>query len=70
MHTAALQIPLATWVLLSIFIISDILLYNKRIDIALDKLPYVLRWAVYGILLFCVITMAGVENFPFIYFQF
>ncbi len=69
-HTAALQIPLATWVLLSIFIISDILLYNKRIDIALDKLPYVLRWAVYGILLFCVITMAGVENFPFIYFQF
>jgi alginate O-acetyltransferase complex protein AlgI len=66
----ALQIPIATWIFLVVFIITDILLYNNRFDTWVSPLPYLLRWTVYGILLFSIIVFPGVENFPFIYFQF
>lgn len=69
-HTLSLQIPTITWLLLGLFVVSDIALYNNRIDIALDRLPYLMRWGVYAVLLFSIIVFAGVENFPFIYFQF
>ena len=66
----ALLIPLSTWIFLLLFIISDILLYNKRFDSWVGGMPYLLRWCIYGVLLFGIIAFAGVENFPFIYFQF
>lgn len=66
----ALLIPLSTWVFLLLFIISDILLYNKRFDSWVGGMPYLFRWCIYGVLLFGIIAFAGVENFPFIYFQF
>jgi D-alanyl-lipoteichoic acid acyltransferase DltB (MBOAT superfamily) len=65
-----LIIPTSTWVFLIIFIVSDILLYNTRFDILVGKLPMVFRWLVYSVLIFSIIAFAGVENFPFIYFQF
>ena len=67
---ATLTIPLSVWVFLGIFIISDLFLYNKRFDSWLSNSSSVLRWSIYGILLFAIIVFAGVENYPFIYFQF
>jgi hypothetical protein len=61
---------LSTWLFLLVFLISDLLLYNRRFDTWLDGVPYVGRWLIYGILLLGIIVFAGVENFPFIYFQF
>lgn len=65
-----LLIPLSTWIFLLIFIISDLFLYNRRFDTWLVGKPYLVRWVIYGILLLGIIVFAGVENFPFIYFQF
>jgi len=66
----SLMIPVSTWIFLLIFIISDVILYNRRFDTWIAEMPYILRWGVYGILLLGIIVFAGVENFPFIYFQF
>ena len=66
----SLLIPLSTWIFLLIFIISDLFLYNRRFDTWLVGKPYLVRWVIYGILLLGIIVFAGVENFPFIYFQF
>jgi len=66
----SLVIPLSTWIFLLTFISSDLVLYNKRFDTWIGGMPYLFRWLVYGVLLFGIIIFAGVENFPFIYFQF
>ena len=66
----ALMIPISTWIFLLLFIISDLFLYNRRFDGWVAGMPCFLRWAVYAVLLFGIIAFAGVENFPFIYFQF
>ena len=66
----ALVIPGFVWIWFVIFIISDIVLYNNRFDIWLSRLSFPARWFVYAILIFGIIVYAGVENFPFIYFQF
>lgn len=65
-----LNIPIITTVMLAFFIISDIILYNKRFDTWASKLPMPIRWSVYSMLIFFIIVFSGVENFPFIYFQF
>lgn len=65
-----LMIPVSIWVFILLFILSDILMYNKRFDTWLDNFPFVIRWMFYGILIFSIIVFAGVDNFPFIYFQF
>lgn len=68
--SAQLMIPVSIWVFILLFILSDILMYNKRFDTWLDNFPFVIRWMFYGILIFSIIVFAGVDNFPFIYFQF
>ncbi len=65
-----LYVPVTTWFFLILFILSDILLYNKRFDSWLGKWPVAIRWGIYIILLFLIIVFSGVENYPFIYFQF
>lgn len=65
-----LSIPVSTWIFLSIFLISDALLYNKRFDTWVGEIHFSLRWLIYGFLIFAIIVFAGVENHPFIYFQF
>ena len=65
-----LDIPIYVWLFLGIFILSDIILYNNRFDSWIAKLSLAKRWTIYGILIFSIIVFAGVENFPFIYFQF
>jgi hypothetical protein len=66
----SLLIPLSTWIFLLLFILSDILLYNKRFDSWVAEMSLLPRWCIYGVLLFGIIAFAGTENFPFIYFQF
>ena len=65
-----LQIPLKIYIILGVFILSDFILYNTRIDKWIDKNNIVVRWVVYFILLFAVFTLSGIDNNPFIYFQF
>ncbi len=65
-----LVVPTVTWVMLILFVISDILLYNKRFDTWIGSFSMPVRWGIYSILIFSVIVFSGVENFPFIYFQF
>lgn len=68
--TETLNVPNYIWFWLSFFVISDILLYNKRIDSWLNNLPFIGRWVIYSIFIFSIIVFAGVDNNPFIYFQF
>jgi alginate O-acetyltransferase complex protein AlgI len=58
------------WGLLSLFILFDALLFNYRIDNWVGKKPIYLRWSIYAILIFAVMALGGIENTPFIYFQF
>lgn len=68
--SAALQVPIFVWIWLGVFIVSDIILYNKRFDSWVEKLPIWGRWTIYGLLIFSIVVYAGLESFPFIYFQF
>lgn len=64
------QIPYTILILLIGFIISDILLYNKRFDSWISLKNVYIRWSIYFLLIYSIIALAGVNNNPFIYFQF
>ncbi|MCE3228227.1 MAG: rane bound O-acyl transferase family protein [Bacteroidetes bacterium] len=53
-----------------VLIVIDIFLYNSRFDkrIGVTKIP--VRWAVYAVLIFCLMALSGTQKFTFIYFQF
>ena len=67
---AELIVPLYVWFSLSLFIISEFSLFNSRFDEKLNKIAFPLRWTIYSILLFSILVFSGVDDFPFIYFQF
>ena len=67
---AELMIPSYVWFSLIIFIVSEFLLFNSRFDEKLDKIAFPIRWSIYSILLFSILVFSGVDDFPFIYFQF
>lgn len=56
--------------LLIMFILFDILLFNKRVDQWLGSKNNIVRWSIYSLLIFAVFALGGAENIPFIYFQF
>ncbi len=58
------------WMLLIFFILSDVALYNTRFDEWCENRNPIVRWSIYFILIFSIIVFSGVDNFPFIYFQF
>ena len=58
------------WLYLGLFILSDLLLFNSRFDQWCDNKPLVLRWFIYGLLIFMTVACSSVNSFPFIYFQF
>lgn len=62
--------PISLLVMFGVFFILDALLYNDRIDTWLGRKNIVVRWAVYSFLIFSIIVFAGIEHYPFIYFQF
>ncbi len=51
-------------------ILIDVLLINNRFDNFIQNKSTLFRWGCYTILLFCLLTLSGIENLPFIYFQF
>ncbi|MBX3165332.1 MAG: MBOAT family protein [Bacteroidetes bacterium] len=53
-----------------IIAIIDKLLYNSRFDKTLAFMKTRYRWAIYMVLLFCLMALSGTEREPFIYFQF
>lgn len=55
---------------LSLFILSDLWLYNSRFDQRMEKLPLAARWVIYSLLIFAITGFGGTDNQPFIYFQF
>ncbi|MFK8046711.1 MAG: MBOAT family protein [Crocinitomicaceae bacterium] len=69
-HEKALLVPLTTIIFVGLFIISDVVFYNSRFDKWMINKPFMTRWSVYGVLIFSIIVFAGVEDHPFIYFQF
>jgi len=46
------------------------MLFKRRMDSWIGEKNIYFRWVTYGILLFFVLAMSGMENLPFIYFQF
>ncbi len=66
----SLSIDPRTWLFLALFILIDVLLFNTRFDKWCDKMPGVLRWSIYFVLIFMVLAFSSVNSFPFIYFQF
>lgn len=65
-----LKIDYKVWGLLAIFIVFDILLFNKKVDYWFAEKPVALRWSAYALLMFAVLALGGAENLSFIYFQF
>ena len=65
-----LTVPYYIWFSLIVFIVSEFLLFNSRFDEKLDKVAFPVRWSIYSILLFAILVFSGVDDFPFIYFQF
>lgn len=55
---------------IAVLVLTDILLYNKRFDLWVSPKAIALRWTVYAVLLFFLMGMSGMDNLPFIYFQF
>ncbi|MFW5803875.1 MAG: hypothetical protein ACOCWG_01435 [bacterium] len=65
-----LEVSWKIWFFLSLFIISDVLFFKRRFDHWCFNKPFIVRWIIYAFLLFSIIVFSGVEQFPFIYFQF
>ena len=63
-------IDITVWILLGIFIVLDRILYNTRADVLFEKTSFAVRWVVYTAMIFAIMALGGVENIPFIYFQF
>jgi len=67
---STLEIPNSIWVYLLSFVVLDTLLFKTRFDKWCSTISAPMRWSIYGILIFMTITCSGVDNYPFIYFQF
>lgn len=57
-------------IVLLIFLILEVTLKGKRINIWLQDKSNLLRWSIYSILFFAVLVWSGVASHSFIYFQF
>lgn len=53
-----------------VLLVTDLFLYNSRIDKRLAPLNIYYRWAVYSLLLFGLMALSGTQKLAFIYFQF
>jgi D-alanyl-lipoteichoic acid acyltransferase DltB (MBOAT superfamily) len=53
-----------------LLVLSDVLVYNSRIDVRLRSRGVFARWTVYTALTFLLLALSGTQKFAFIYFQF
>jgi D-alanyl-lipoteichoic acid acyltransferase DltB (MBOAT superfamily) len=51
-------------------LLADVWLFNSRFDTRLGQTKVAYRWAIYTVLLFCLMALSGTQKFSFIYFQF
>ena len=58
------------WIVLISFILSELWLYNSRINDKLNSKPILIRWSIYFLLIFSILAFSGTEPIQFIYFQF
>lgn len=58
------------WVYMFLLIGFDILLYRQRFDEWISSKNIIIRWSFYAFMLYGIIALSGVNNTPFIYFQF
>lgn len=58
------------WLLVALFILSDWITYSARFDTWINQRQLLVRWSVYFILIGSISALSGVNNHPFIYFQF
>ena len=68
--TEHLHVGVVTIVAIVFAVVLDFLSRRSRFDHWCSRLATPLRWTLYGLLLFAVIALSSVENYPFIYFQF
>lgn len=68
--TEQLSIEHSSVLLFAVFVISDIFFYHRRFNNWIDQKNVAIRWLVYAVMIFSILTLGGVENHPFIYFQF
>ena len=64
------SVDIKIWFLLLLFLFTELLWQNKTIDQWLSLRPVTVRWSIYSVLLFCIITLSSIEELAFIYFQF
>lgn len=68
--TEHLQVSVVAWGALALFILSDLLTRHSRFDAWCGRRHAVVRWTLYAVLVFAIIALSSVQNYPFIYFQF
>lgn len=56
--------------LITVFVLSDLVLFNNRIDKWMESKNFALRWTVYALLSGCILLLSGTVKHPFVYFQF
>jgi D-alanyl-lipoteichoic acid acyltransferase DltB (MBOAT superfamily) len=56
--------------LVGLFILSDLHFRDRGFDAWLNEKSGFIRWSVYGLLIYCITTLSGAVQHPFIYFQF
>jgi len=64
------ELNLEPFILLSLFVVSDILTRKKNFAFSMDRFPSVARGTIYFILIFLLLSRSGTDMNPFIYFQF
>lgn len=65
-----LQVSWIPLLMLGIFVLLEIAIINSRFDNWLASKQISFRWAIYGVLILCLLLFSGIKSFPFIYFQF
>lgn len=66
----ALHVDAITWAALASFIVLAWLIRESRFDKWCKQQRTWIRWSVYAFLIFSIIVLSSVEQYPFIYFQF
>ncbi len=66
-HLQVSCIPLS---MLAIFVSLELAIINTRFDNWLASKQISFRWAIYSVLILCLLLFSGIKSFPFIYFQF
>jgi alginate O-acetyltransferase complex protein AlgI len=55
---------------LSVFLVIELFVRQKRFDTAVGSLPFGLRWTIYAVLIYGIMALSGPDYYQFIYFQF